>query len=506
MQNQRRATASTMMSRTAPQAGTQASPYEQAPTYGPNAANMKNSVVLSAYEFGAMTQGKTAKVNAYDHEMAKKASLRNSSQNRYQNWGNTLEALRERKKRDRVRELANKEEGQLELDKHEAELREQQRRAAIDKANRLLFKGNDRVKSFQSSLMLSTVMQERQRQIELKRTRKGHDQRLDAMWLQIQNENLEQQYKREEFEEEDRKRKSKQLATTQLEQLKEFQIRQMQERMEEIAHGERNKRVAVQALKETAEQEELRKRQMVETNKEYLRANVEQRKVKAERKRLEALETQKIQEFASEKERLDDMRKKAEADRFNAKAERYEKMMARQFQHLQGLRGAENARVQSQVEELEQKNNDAHQADLYRKARVRQNIENSRRRQIERKQRDQARVKLEDQVMIDEWQRQDEMMATQEKAEEKSIKDAALTYQHYLDGQRKEKHIKTNLERTKELEAARHHEQRGKEDEDVFMQYAQTQIADYRAKGRSVVPMKLDLMKHERAKRRVTAM
>jgi len=75
------------------------------------------------------------------------------------------------------------------------------------------------VKSFQPSMMLSTVMQERNRQIKLKRKKKSHNQQMDAMWLQIQKENLEQQYKKEEAEEKMRKEKSMKLAKIQQHQV-----------------------------------------------------------------------------------------------------------------------------------------------------------------------------------------------------------------------------------------------------------------------------------------------
>jgi len=59
---------------------------------------------------------------------------------RYQNWGNTLERLREKKKRAHNAKMEEKEKNQQQLDQQEADIRERNRRAAIDKANRMLFK------------------------------------------------------------------------------------------------------------------------------------------------------------------------------------------------------------------------------------------------------------------------------------------------------------------------------------------------------------------------------
>jgi len=353
--------------------------------------------------------------------------------------------------------------------------------------------------------MLSTVMQERNRQIKLKRKKKSHNQQMDAMWLQIQKENLEQQYKKEEAEEKMRKEKSMKLAKIQQHQLEEFRLKQMQERIEDIRTGERNKRMAEVALKESVEMEKVRHKKMIEQNKEYLRANVEFRRLKEAEKQLEAAEEAKILEFAEEKERLLNLRKEAEARRFKEKQDRYEKMLAKQFSHLQQLRGAENARLANQQEELEQKTQAADKAEAERKARIKSEIEASRQKQRNRKKADLKREALEDQVRLNEWAKNAKAQEDMEAAAEAKEKEDALTYQAYLNVQKAERHVQSAQERKAQLVAAEEFKRRQKEDETVFTKYAETQIADYAAKGRSVVPMKLDLMKYERAKRRVAS-
>lgn len=89
---------------------------------------------------------------------AQRAALRKQSQSRYKNWGNTLEALREKKKRDRENRLAQIESAQRVIDSEEAVYQEQQRRAAIDWANRVQFQECERVKTFQSSLNMANVL------------------------------------------------------------------------------------------------------------------------------------------------------------------------------------------------------------------------------------------------------------------------------------------------------------------------------------------------------------
>jgi hypothetical protein len=62
-------------------------------------------------------------------------------------------------------------------------------------------------------------MQERMRQIDIKRSKVLHEEKMDNMWLQIERENLEQQYKKEEMEVRVRKVKSEETRATQQQQV-----------------------------------------------------------------------------------------------------------------------------------------------------------------------------------------------------------------------------------------------------------------------------------------------
>lgn len=96
---------------------------------GSNRGSNTESVVLSMREFHdtlnlASDRGTSAVNN-------KKVRLHQRSQARYKNWGNTLEALREKKKQDRLRRMEEIERVQQIIDEKEASYQEAQRRAAI---------------------------------------------------------------------------------------------------------------------------------------------------------------------------------------------------------------------------------------------------------------------------------------------------------------------------------------------------------------------------------------
>lgn len=445
----------------------------------------------------------TDKRNKYEQEVARKAHMQKVSKERYGKWGNTLEALREKKKRDRFERLASIEKAQQALDEHEAILGAERRREAIDKANRKLFYENDRVKSFSSAMMLSSVMQERGRQIELKRKKSAHEQHMEKMWLQIQEENLDAQYKREESEARTRKDKSVKLAATQMQQLEDYRVKQHQERIMEIREGERNKRIAQEAIKEARDAEIRKHETIIESNKSYMRANVESRKVKVEKQRLEDMEDAKIESYAKESERLKQARKDAEKSRFDAKQALNAKMLAKQYEHLMSLRQNENARLDGQVAEQKERDDKAEADKAAKRQHMQDFIVRSRTNQLARKQKDKERQKLESRVMADQWANQARHMERLESEERLQMKQEALDYQSYLDVQRHEKSDREALARTEAIAGVKEYNSRINEDEEVFTHFAKTKMQEYKSKGRSIVPMALDLMRYERSKKSV---
>ncbi len=245
-----------------------------------------------------------------------KQMRREQSKARYKNWGNTLEALREKKKRERLERLAAAEIDSQKIDENEAKVQSEQRANAIDRAGRLLYQENDRVKEFHSALLLSSVMKERAAQIELNRIKKQHNQRIDRMHLESIKATCDRLAKVEEDEARERREKSKQLADTQEKQLVAVHERRRQELLEEVRIGELNRKLYIEAVAEQRAADQARKTGQFAFNMEYLRMNEEQKKIKSENAKLEALEDAKIKEYAAEKERTLAMRKRVEEVRF----------------------------------------------------------------------------------------------------------------------------------------------------------------------------------------------
>lgn len=455
---------------------------------------MAGSVVISVSDFNNMSLI-SREVKPVTWEADKKSALRKQSQSRYKNWGNTLEGLREKKKKDRENRLIQIEQAQRVIDQEEATYQEQQRRAAIDRANRLQFQNCERVKGFQTALATSNTLKERQAQIQINRRKKVAKKKEEDMWFRIQQDNISAQISREEEDERRRQSRSREIANMQLGQLAEIRELQKQSRIEEILDGERNKAVAKEALEEQEDLEKMRIQRQKENNKEYMRANLEQQKVKQERQKLEAMEEAKIAEYAAEKERLSNLRKENELAKFQAKQARFEAMMARQHAHLKALREAENQRVETQILEVKERDDAAVKVEAEKAARLLAETQLSRQRIIERKHAEAERNRIEEDVMAAEFNRRKEMLDARDQDVERKTIDNNIRNQQVLKAQMVEKRLRSREERLEEMEATVAVQQNRQIDDQIFMDYANQCMNDFAARGRTVVPMKIAVAK-----------
>jgi hypothetical protein len=205
----------------------------------------------------------------------------------------------------------------------------------IDRANRLLYQENDKIKTFHSGLLLSTVIREREAQKDLMKLKKQQLKLMDDNYVEQERSILAEQLLEEQKEQQLRILRSKQLASSQLEQLNHYRLRQTLERQEQLSDGDRLKKLAADSLIDSEFEEHQRHERMRELNMEYTRANKEQELVKHEKKIQELAEAQKIAKFAAEKERLQQLRKEHENAKFIIKQTRHEKMLRRQYEHLE---------------------------------------------------------------------------------------------------------------------------------------------------------------------------
>ena len=136
-------------------------------------ASVRNGVtVMGAQELsniGFRAKSKGGETGLAHQRRLERDRLQKLSDERKAKWPNTIEAARAAKEKQRKAKLDAEEALRQQIDAEEEALNVEKRRLAIERANKMLYHGTDRVKELHSKLLLADVMQERECQIELKK-------------------------------------------------------------------------------------------------------------------------------------------------------------------------------------------------------------------------------------------------------------------------------------------------------------------------------------------------
>jgi len=477
--------------------------YESAPVYV-SPQQMTRSTVLSTNELRNLTRVAYAQgENHHSKERERKENLRKKSETRTAKWGNTLEAQRKNKIRGRLDKADKAEAAQKLLDQQEQVQADQKRRACIEKANNYCFQQQDNVKEFQVALQYSKVLQQRGEQIGYHRAKAHHEEMVASMWNAQAIEQNNMQIAREEREELARRSKSKTVAKQQIAQLRIHQENLSRAKKVNIAEGEKIKNAALEDLLEAERVEAMKRAQLKRNNAEYVKANIEQQKLRALRAQAERREEEKIEEYAREKEMMEQKRReyaKAKADAKTAEADR---MREKRAAYLMALKKAEDDRLDREEAVRVAQGNHREEAENLWKEQQRENITLSRLNQIKIKANSQEKDAYVDAIMAQEWKRRAETMQQQAIDEDRRVFEKNVKHASFLKGQAADARVNKRLERFKDLEAAKIYQDRQEAGDKVYEQYARENIEMFAAQNRSVIPMKLTLRKQKARKNRL---
>merc|ERR1719174_1264651 len=148
-----------------------------------------------------------------------RARLHELSNTRKGQWPNTIEALRERKERARQEKLEAEEKLRVEIDREEEALQAEKRRLAIERANKMLYDSTDRVKALHSKLMLADVMEERERQMEVKQRQRMREVEAEERWYQKQQDAIRRMDAEEDLRDEEEMQKRAEVGRVRSEQI-----------------------------------------------------------------------------------------------------------------------------------------------------------------------------------------------------------------------------------------------------------------------------------------------
>lgn len=448
----------------------------------------KSAVVISPHELNFIkTLSRSSSLSERDR--TQKDALRTKSLSRYKHWPNTLEAQREKKRKERERRLQEAEAAQQLLDDQEAQYQEEQRRRAIDRANRLLYQETDRAKSLTSAVLLSTVMKEREAQLAITAAKRQQELEIEEMWAQMEQQRLRELAERDEQLEHEKRQKMQTLAQTRALQLNSVREKQRHEKEEAMMEGERAKQAALAALEDLKQVERRKVERTRQLGTEQLMKNQEQLQIKAEQRRQEIMEEEKLQAYAQEKERMDELRKQKAAEVARQKQVKRDEMIKAQYDHLLKLKDAENQRTEKHVQELQEKNEEKAKQEAAMRKKALEDIKLSRQRQMERKKAELERQHQEDALITEQAIMRNKMLENEESELEKLAFSNSKAHQNYLRLQMAAREEEMVQQRLRELDETRLAHEAAQREDEMFEEFAQMQMSELARRGRSVVPV-----------------
>ncbi|XP_073927159.1 cilia- and flagella- associated protein 210 isoform X3 [Castor canadensis] len=180
----------------------------------------------------------TREAAALRAERKAKKELHFKSQNVVKHWTNTYAGMKEQKLKAKKKRDEEIEAERQNLDVEEEIYKQGERKKAIENAKQYQFYQTERVKNFNSGLLLSRVMKERDAQIEFQKSRIKSDKK----WEDQLKVNIAKAFKEEQEKAEKRHRERIALAKDHLKQIKEHEEEKEQRRKLEEKDAEEIKR------------------------------------------------------------------------------------------------------------------------------------------------------------------------------------------------------------------------------------------------------------------------
>jgi len=336
------------------------------------------------------------------------------SDERVQNWPNTLEATRKKKESFKEVRMQQEEMERREIDRKEAELQKELRISAIKRANTILYEQTDKMKNLRSQQMYSDVLADRAEQAEEKRLMKQWEVEREAGHHESMCRQISESEAREVAEKEARSAKNREIAEMQQAQLHEYRqlyIRRLQQEKEEGELLLKKAEEDVLEDHERAAERSLKARMQCE---EMQLANEHLKGVRAVLAKQEEVEEAKRKGDLEKKEALDSMRKELEKTRFETRQAIRQKMIDHAVSELAKIKNTEETRLENQVREKREKEDALEELRQQRAARQAAAIDRSRQMQLQLKSEKRRQAREATAAMVEHWKVKNEAIEKEE--------------------------------------------------------------------------------------------
>lgn len=433
----------------------------------------------------------------FEPKQDEKQRLKDLSDSRAAKWSNTLTAQRARNDRLHVERLAAEELEKQEIDRQEAEHRAENRRLQIERANKILFDESDRVRGFHSRLLKSDTIQENEMLIGFKKQIDVMKKAQEAAFVDQQKRALELAEAAELRKFGEEKERAMHQKTVQMRQLEEVKTKIIAERKETKREGLLLKQRAIEEAEEQRLKEVERRNKALELTAAVAAANTTLQAFKLKEMEREREQERAMEAYANKKAASIAERERVVAERRAAKeAERKRVADAIEKNYNDWM-----AREKSRMDRDEAKAAQASAADdSSRRQRIMDtmaDLDASNRAQLAAKADAKARRRQDEAVGAQEWSIR---LAELKKEEEQEVRDRLAKERRLASfhlRQAEAKARKRAAQRIEELQEVAQIELTLREQEEIFRQYAEEWVGEYRRLGKSTVPMESYLNKKE---------
>ena len=435
-----------------------------------------------------------------------KAELRRSvddeikklSDARVSQWKNTIKNASKIKLEKERAEFIKKETYRQKLDEEERKYQNMRYNLTLQKAHDYYFNSKDIVKTFNTSMFLSDILHEREKQIEINKSRKLQKEKEEANWVLKGKQQMVEAELKELEKKKLRKIKSEAEMNILKQQFNNVKYKRLLEMQDNYIEGEMIKKQARMDILRERKNREMVKLAQIKQNEEFVKLNEELKKEVEKRKQKELEEDKKIELEAKKKEKMENIKKQKEQEKFNEKLKRQQKLIDVQYENLKRIKEEQEKRVNKDIEIRMAREENEEKIKIEKRNKLLKDIEEQRLENLKRREENRMKQKMEEMNEIEEIRRKINEEREKEKNEylmrKKKVKDLHEHYRHQIEEKKKKALNDFIIEKRDGLQ---NREMINKEEEEFF-KFAEEKIKSYHEQGKNIVPMLLELKKYKK--------
>ena len=435
-----------------------------------------------------------------------KAELRKSVDNeikklsdaRVSQWKNTIKNASKIKLEKERAEFIKKETYRQKLDEEERKYQNMRYNLTLQKAHDYYFNSKDIVKTFNTSMFLSDILHEREKQIEINKSRKLQKEKEEANWVLKGKQQMVEAELKELEKKKLRKIKSEAEMNILKQQFNNVKYKRLLEMQDNYIEGEMIKKQARMDILRERKNREMVKLAQIKENEEFVKLNEELKKEVEKRKQKELEEDKKIELEAKKKEKMENIKKQKEQEKFNEKLKRQQKLIDVQYENLKRIKEEQEKRVNKDIEIRMAREENEEKIKIEKRNKLLKDIEEQRLENLKRREENRMKQKMEEMNEIEEIRRKINEEREKEKNEylmrKKKVKDLHEHYRHQIEEKKKKALNDFIIEKRDGLQ---NREMINKEEEEFF-KFAEEKIKSYHEQGKNIVPMLLELKKYKK--------